>query len=229
MANNVLNKINLNQLGERLQQARKQCGMTQAEAAKIIKVARTTIVAIEKGERRLKSSELIKLARAYGRNVSDFVKETPVAESFDVQFRKAYSRGETIETEIKPVILEFENLCQNYLELEKIMDAPLTRNYPPEYHLENMPLESAAESIANTERQRLGLGDRPIPLLRDILEQEVGLRIFYLVMPAKSKCSEMYSYNEQMGGMFSYQCLSSQRTTTLVIGTCLSSLFSPSI
>ena len=55
MANNVLNKINLNQLGERLQQARKQCGMTQAEAAKIIKVARTTIVAIEKGERRLKS------------------------------------------------------------------------------------------------------------------------------------------------------------------------------
>ena len=38
MANNVLNKINLNQLGERLQQARKQCGMTQAEAAKIIKV-----------------------------------------------------------------------------------------------------------------------------------------------------------------------------------------------
>ncbi len=200
MANNVLNKINLNQLGERLQQARKQCGMTQAEAAKIIKVARTTIVAIEKGERRLKSSELIKLARAYGRNVSDFVKETPVAESFDVQFRAAYRRDETIETEIKPVILEFETLCQNYLELEKIMDAPLPRNYPPEYHLEKMPLESAAESIANAERQRLGLGDRPIPLLRDILEQEVGLRIFYLAMPAKSKCSEMYSYNEQMGG-----------------------------
>ncbi|GBF81376.1 XRE family transcriptional regulator [Aphanothece sacrum] len=200
MAKSILDKINLNQLGERLQQARKQCGMTQADAANVIDVASTTIVAIEKGERRLKSSELIKLARAYGRKISDFVQNTPVIESFDVQFRVAYRRGETEEVEIKPIILEFEKLCQNYLELEKIMDAPLPRNYPQEYNLENMPLESAAESIANTERQRLGLGDRAIPLLRDILEQEVGLRIFYLPMPSKSKCSEIYSYNEQMGG-----------------------------
>ena len=36
--------------------------MTQADAAKEIDVSRTTMVAIEKGERRLKSTELIKLA-----------------------------------------------------------------------------------------------------------------------------------------------------------------------
>jgi DNA-binding XRE family transcriptional regulator len=45
--------------------------MTQADAAQVIDAARTTIIAIEKGERRLKPNELIKLARAYGKAVSD--------------------------------------------------------------------------------------------------------------------------------------------------------------
>ncbi len=200
MATNVLEKIDLRQLGEQLQQARKQRGMTQAEAAKVIDVAYTTLVAIEKGERRLKSSELIKLARAYGRAVSEFVQSTPVAEPFDIQFRTAYRRSEEDEALIKPTILEFEQLCRNYLELEKMLDAPLSKNYPQEYNVEEMLLESAAESIANAERQRLGLGDRPILRLRGILEQEVGLRIFYLKMPSKSKCSVIYSYNQQFGG-----------------------------
>ena len=64
---NVLDSIDPRRLGDLLQQARKKIGMTQADAARVIDAARTTIVAIEKGERRLKPSELIKLARAYGR------------------------------------------------------------------------------------------------------------------------------------------------------------------
>jgi Zn-dependent peptidase ImmA (M78 family)/DNA-binding XRE family transcriptional regulator len=198
MATNILDNIDLRKLGERLQQARKKCDMTQADAAKVIGAARTTIVAIEKGERRLKPNELIKLARAYGRAVSDFVGPSPVVEPFAVQFRAAYQRSEQEETQITPAIQRLEELCRNYLELEEIMDAPLPRNYPQEYDVTNMPIEAAAESIAIAERQRLGLGDGPIPLLRDILEQSVGLRIFYLKMPAKY--SEIYSYDEQIGG-----------------------------
>ena len=198
MTVNILDKIDLRQLGERLQQARKKSGMTQADAAQIIDAARTTIVAIEKGERRLKPNELIKLARAYGQAVSNFVRQSPIIEPFEVQFRAAYRRSETEEAQINPAIWRLEELCQNYLELEKIMDAPLPRNYPQEYDVTNMPIEAAAESIAIAERQRLGLGDSPIPILRDVLEQSVGLRIFYLEMP--SKYSGVYSYDEQLGG-----------------------------
>ncbi|GFE72038.1 XRE family transcriptional regulator [Chroococcus sp. FPU101] len=198
MATNILDNIDLKNLGELLQQARKKCNMTQADAAKVIDAARTTIVAIEKGERRLKPNELIKLARAYGRAVSDFVRSNPVIEPFEVQFRATYQRNEKEEERIKPIIQRLEELCRNYLELEKIMDAPLPRNYPHEYDVTDMPIEAAAESIAIAERQRLGLGDSPIPLLRNILEQSVGLRIFYLKMPAKY--SEIYSYDEQLGG-----------------------------
>ncbi|MFM7448785.1 MAG: ImmA/IrrE family metallo-endopeptidase [Leptolyngbyaceae cyanobacterium] len=198
MATNILDNIDLRKLGERLQQARKKSGMTQADAAKVIDAARTTIVAIEKGERRLKPNELIKLARAYGQAVSDFVRSSPTAEPFEVQFRAAYQRNEQEEAQITPVIQRFEELCRNYLELEKIMDAPIPRNYPQEYDVTNMPIEAAAESIAIAERQRLGLGDGPIPMLRDILEQSVGIRVFYLNMPAKY--SEIYSYDDQLGG-----------------------------
>jgi DNA-binding XRE family transcriptional regulator len=49
MATNILDNIDLRKLGELLQQARKKSGMTQADAAKVIDAARTTIVAIEKG------------------------------------------------------------------------------------------------------------------------------------------------------------------------------------
>ena len=198
MTTNILDNIDLHKLGELLQQARKKCSMTQAEAAKVIDAARTTIVAIEKGERRLKPNELIRLARAYGRTVSDFVRPNPVPEPFAVQFRAAYQRSEQEEARISPIIQRLEDLCQNYLELERIMDAPLPRNYPQEYEVTSMPIEAAAESIAIAERQRLGLGDGPIPLLRDTLEQGVGLRIFYLEMP--SKYSGFYSYDEQLGG-----------------------------
>lgn len=198
MATNVLDKIDPKKLGEILQQARKKCGMTQANAAQIIDASRTTIIAIEKGERRLKATELIKLARAYGQAVSDFVRPSPVVEPFAVQFRAAFQRSEKEKEQIIEVIQHFEELCRNYLELEEIMNAPLPRNYPREYEVEGMPIAQTAESIAISERQRLGLGDGPISLLRDILEQNVGLRIFYIKMPGKY--SEMYNYDQKLGG-----------------------------
>ena len=194
---NVLDSIDPRRLGDLLQQARKKMGMTQADAARVIDAARTTLVAIEKGERRLKPNELIQLARAYGRSVSDFVRPTPDIEPFEVQFRAVYHRQEQEELQINPVIEHFEQLCRNYLELEQIMDAPMTRTYPPEYRCNTLPLEAAAENIALAERQRLGLGDGPLPLLRDILEISVGIRVFYLKMPPKY--SEIYSYDPHLG------------------------------
>lgn len=200
MSTNILETIDPRQLGDALQKARKKCGMTQAEAAQVIDAARTTLVAIEKGSRRLKPKELIRLARAYGKSVSDFARSDNVAEAiepFEVQFRAAYQRKPEEEAKISPVIDQFEELCQNYLELEQIMNAPMPRNYPAEYKINRMPIEAAAESTALSERQRLGLGDGPIASLRDILEVSVGIRIFYIKLPRRY--SEIYSYSEQLG------------------------------
>ena len=205
MERDILDTIDLRQLGRELQRARKRKGWTQEAAAREIGVTRTTMVAIEKGERRLKAGELIKLAHAYGRPVGDFVRQRPDIEPFEVQFRGPFVRTDRDEREIEPVIQEFEDLCRNYLELEQITDSPLVRRYPAEYRVARGPVERAAESIALEERGRLGLGDGPVPGLRDLLEQDVGLRVFFVAMP--QRFCEIYGYTDQVGG-----CLAVNRT-----------------
>ena len=201
MESNILDSIDMRQIGKALQEARKHRGMTQEAAAEVLGVARTTITAIEKGERRIKAGELIRLARAYGRQVSDFVRQRPRVESFQPLFR-AQLRGPYVPTAqdeltIAPSIETLEELCRDYLELEEIMEAPLARKYPPIYDVAGLPPEQAAETVALEERNRLGLGDGPIPILRYLLEQDVGLRLFYLPLPPRF--SEMYVYDDALG------------------------------
>lgn len=195
----ILKSINLKDLGRELQQARNRRGMTQADAAEVIKAARTTLTAIEKGTRKIKADELIKLASAYGRKVSDFVRPRPTIEPFQVQFRGPYKIKNDEKKSITDTIHLLEELARNYLELEEITKKPLVYKYPETNEIKGLDIDRAAEGIASQERNRLGLGDGPIPLLRDILEQDVGLRIFYLPMKP-SKFSAVYMYDHSVGG-----------------------------
>jgi Zn-dependent peptidase ImmA (M78 family)/DNA-binding XRE family transcriptional regulator len=197
--NDILKEIDPRSLGQELQNARNQRGLTQAEAAEIIDVARTTLTAIEKGDRPIKAAELIQLAQAYGRPVGDFVRPRPQVEAIQPQFRGPYRPSYEDEIKIKAGVAKLEELARNYLELEQITGTPLNYKYPPEYQIGHLSVEQAAEGFASEERNRLGLGDGPIPILRDILEQEVGLRIFYLPLQP-SKFSAIYIYNHQAGG-----------------------------
>ncbi len=199
MEENILDKLDMRKLGRELQQARTKRGLNQAEAAQVLNVARTTITAIEKGERRIKPDELIKLARAYGRQVNDLIRQRPQIEPFQVQFRGPYLRDEDENSEISIYVDQLEELSRNYLELENITNSPLVYKYPNEYTIDGLKVEFAAEDVANQERKRLGLGDGPIPFLRRILEQDVGIRIFYLAIKP-SKYSAMYLYDHDLGG-----------------------------
>jgi len=198
MTANILNDLDLRALGRELQQARKRSRYTQEEAAALIGAARTTLTAIEKGERRIRPDELITLARAYNRQVSDFVRPRPAIEPFEVQFRGPAALSDTDQARIEPLIAELQELSRNYVELEEIVGNPLPRRYPDEFSIVGLNLDTAAEELATGERARLNLGDAPLPILRDILEQEVGLRIFYLKLPRGF--SAMYVYDHKIGG-----------------------------
>ncbi len=198
---NILDTIDLRDLGMELQAARKKRGLTQEAAARLVEFARTTLVAIEKGERRIKAGELIRLARVYGRQVSDFVRPRPQIESFQVQFRGPSHLTEEDEGKIASYINDFEELCRDYLELEEITKSPMVRKYPSEYQIAGLRPDNAAEMVAIQERNRLDLGDGPIPtdpIMRDVLEQEVGLRIFFMDLPRRF--SEIYHYDHKLGG-----------------------------
>jgi Zn-dependent peptidase ImmA (M78 family)/transcriptional regulator with XRE-family HTH domain len=220
MGYNILDNIDQAELGKQLQEARKKRGMTQEDAAKLLQVARTTIVAIEKGERRIKASELVKLADAYGRRVSDFVRERPEAQLFQVQFRAPLALKPEDSAAVEPSISAFEEACRDYVELESITQSPLKRKYRAEYSVTGLDTELDAEDLAQRERNRLSLGDGPVPKLRDLLEQDIGMRVFYLAMP--SKYSEMYWFSDQWGGCLAANKLhsSERRNWSLAHGYC---------
>lgn len=198
MDNDMLETIDMKTLGKELQQARTKRGMTQEEAARIIGVARTTMTTIEQGGRRIRADELLKLAVAYKLPVSDFVRPRPILEMSEPQFRGPALKSAEDNALIESSVEQLKQLARDYFELEKITETPLIRKYPQEYPIGKLRTHEAAENIASQERMRLGLGDGPIPLLRDVLEQDVGIRIFYYPFPGKF--SAIYLYDEQGGG-----------------------------
>ena len=175
-------------LGRALQEARRRARCTQEEAARAIGVARTTVVAIEQGARRIRPGELIRLARAYGRDVSDFVRPRPAVEPFAARLQRGrmpLPPGVDVAA-LAEHVAGFEDRCRDYRELEQITGEPLAQTYPPAYDVSGLPGEQAAESVAAAERNRLGLGDAPLPALRELLEQAVGIRVFLLSVTLRS-------------------------------------------
>lgn len=200
MSQHRLDQIEPGLLGERLASARRARKLTQQDAADSLGVARTTITAMEKGERRPRAAELVTLASLYGRSISDLTRQAPLhpEPDFLVQFR-ATARGRERSDERAEDIHRFEQLCRWYVELEEELGAPLPRRYPDEYDISGAPPEQAAEEVAATERNRLGLGDAPIGDIWGMLETDVGLRVFALPMK-DGRVSGMFVYNEVYGG-----------------------------
>ncbi len=189
-------------IGDRLAVARRARGLTQQQAAEALGIGRTTITAMEKGERRPRAEELYALAQLYGRQIGDLVRSGSPGESpgFVVQFRAARrdessANGSKREADIQ----RFEDFCRWYVELETLLAAPLARRYPEEYDIAGANPERTAEVIAAAERNRLGLGDGPIGDLWGILETDVGLRIFAFPMQDR-RISGMFVASAELGG-----------------------------
>ena len=66
----VLDAQNPVELGDRLRHARTQAGLIQAQAADALQIARTTLVALEKGQRRVRPDELKGMADIYGASIA---------------------------------------------------------------------------------------------------------------------------------------------------------------
>ena len=195
---NIHQSLDPREFGRRLQEARKARGWTQQQASDQLGVARTTLTAIEKGERRIQPTELIRLAASYGRSIGELLRQGEPVEAFAVQFRATLGPGAPAQQEFAPYQGEFQRLCEDYLALEELCLAPLPRKYPQPYDIAGITPEVAAEDVASAERNRLGLGEGPILSLRDLLESDVGLRIFAMDLP--SRVAAMFAYTDQLGG-----------------------------
>jgi len=190
-------------LGLRLQEARKARGMTQQRAAEALGMSRPTYIAIEKGERPVQPGELIRLAELYGRSVHELQRTRPPVRDFVSHFRAAAPRTADAGPELDEAVARLQRLSDDYLELERLCHAPLPLHYPVPYDIAGLDPGEAGEEIAAVERNRLGLGDGPLPHLRDLLETDVGLRIFCLGLP--DHVSGLFIFSETLGGCIALQ------------------------
>ena len=191
----ILKLIDNKKLGKKLQHLRNARGLTQQEVADRLAIARTTLTAIEKGERLIRPDELTDLSKLYNEPVNRLLRQDANTEPFVVQFRAALRDANDSDLEL--AIQEFQKLCEDYQHLEQLAGSPLPRKYPPEYVIQNLDPLRRAEDIASLERNRLGLGDNVITNLKNILENEIGIRIFG--MPLPSKIAGLFAFTEQLG------------------------------
>ena len=75
-------------IGQRLRIARQVAQLRQADAAEAIQIARTTLVAIEQGRRRIRTRELQDLAFRYGTSANAILRPDAVHLDLVPQFRK---------------------------------------------------------------------------------------------------------------------------------------------
>jgi Zn-dependent peptidase ImmA (M78 family)/transcriptional regulator with XRE-family HTH domain len=199
MDSDLLNSLDHRQLGERLKDARKARGLTQEAVASKLGILRTTLVAIEKGERRVTPGELIEMAKMFGRPVSEFVSKRANKEPFVPQFRLPPGQQNVTEVDLTAAAMEMESLARDYVELEEMNSAVMRPTFPPAYTMEvpGATPEQRGEEVAAEERTRLGIGDGPVADLRALLEEAVGIRVFYLNLPPK--VGGLFACNDELG------------------------------
>lgn len=182
------------EIGDRLRLARESAKVTQAAAAKAIDVARTTIVAIEQGQRRARIDELQRLAVAYNTSANAILRREAVHLDMVPRFRKL---PQSADSSIEDSARLLNTLVRAEVELENILGIERTRNYPPERPILPGDVRAQAEQDAQELRDWLGLGAGPVLDIISILDLQLGIRVY--IRPLDSKVSGLFAYDETAG------------------------------
>ncbi|TAW07092.1 ImmA/IrrE family metallo-endopeptidase (plasmid) [Rhizobium ruizarguesonis] len=188
-----MNEIN-EQLGERIRITRESAGKTQAEAAEAIGVARTTLVAIEKGARKAKIGELQQLARFLGTNANALLRKEAVHVELTPKFRKLAAKEEAPVAQAAELMAR---LVRAEVELEDLLGVEHVRNLPPERRILAGDVRQQAEQHALELRHWLGLGLAPVADIVSILELQMGVRVYARRLAAK--ISGLFAFDERVG------------------------------
>ncbi len=166
-----------NTIGERIRAARENCGLTQQElAGKTGFNSGQTISTIEKGERDVKALELNNIAKALYKDISYFLTSEETEKTYRVIWRD--ERAE----DAKEKEAYFLNKCEEYYHLERLLDE--TADFAlPRFEFSPKGKKDGFEkagAIADDVYRILNLGPRPALVLRRVLEETYGIKIWYL-------------------------------------------------
>jgi Zn-dependent peptidase ImmA (M78 family)/DNA-binding XRE family transcriptional regulator len=190
----LADKLSPAELGARLKVARETANVTQDAGAKAAGIARTTLVAIEKGQRSARIDELQALSRCYGVSVNSLLRRESVHVDLVPRFR---SLPETGDAGIDQAARVLNDLVRAEVELENILGVQRTHNYPAEKTILPGDVRTQAEHDAQNLRNWLGLGEGPVQNLFAIMELQLGVRVYSRKLDPK--VSGLFAYDDAIG------------------------------
>lgn len=180
-------------LGDLLRHARENAKITQAAAAAALDVARTTLVAMEQGQRRPRVDELQKLALLYGLSLNGLLRQDSIRVDLRPRFRQTGEQSEKLQAAIELL----NRLVQAEVEFEDLLGIQRPRFDPPERPLLPGNVGQQAEQDAAELRQWLGLGLAPVHDIVSLLELQLGARVY--IRKLDPKISGLYAFDERAG------------------------------
>ncbi len=176
-------------LGSRVQLFRKRSGLTQKDLAEQMGfTAAETVSQIERGDREVKAWELVQLANALSTEIDDLLRvEKPKA-------KPAVLWRESPEHQKAKKEAEFLKRCGDYAVLEELNEVKHNRQLP------QMEIESndltwvTARAIANKVRRELDLGNRPARELEKTLQENYGVKVWYIELEEGSAASTIGAF-----------------------------------
>ena len=190
-----IERTDISVLGERLRVARSRAGLTQDQAAKAVEMARTTLIAIEKGERRIRPAELSSFAHLYAVSINELLRDHAIHIDLEPRFRAMPEMGRSNAAAAATLL---NDLAAAEVELETLLGRRSIRSYPPERPLGPGDPEQQAEDAAGELRHRLGRGLSPIKDLIVVLEIELAIRVFIRPIEERS-ISGLFIFDEAVG------------------------------
>ncbi len=191
----VLSSMNPVALGDGLRSARTAAGLTQDAVARELDFARTTLVAIENGSRRVRDDEFIRLCKLYRVSANALLHRKHTVD-FALNFRRTSASRPDDELTAEATHL-LQRCATSYLEVEALLSRPLRPAYPQERPLSRGRISEQAEELSMELRNTLGVGLRPIEDLVWIAETELGIRVFE--RPVNSAIAGAFAFDSVAG------------------------------
>lgn len=181
-------------IGRRLRIAREVARLTQAEAAEAIEIARTTLISIEQGRRRIRIRELQELAYRYGTSANVILRQDAVHLDLVPRFRRL-RQGTNQATDLAARLLT--DLVSAEAALENALGVERHRDYPHERRILPGDVRAQAEQDAQDLRVWLGLGAGPVRDIFSIVDLDLGIRVY--LQPLDSRISGLFAYDDAVG------------------------------
>lgn len=163
-------------IGQNLKSSREAAELSQEAFAEMLGISRATLSGFENGHVAIDTAKLLTASRLLAKPVADFFRKGEPA--LTLLYRSAEDVQPNADIQAK-----FQRLCGAYRELEEIVGVADMMLTPPEYrHVPGFhpkPHHFAAQ-VAQSERERLGLGQMdPVENIFKLLDEN-GVRVFAL-------------------------------------------------